>query len=115
MNTLKIKTVVVAFLLGFSNLVAASNELPLDKKEVMTTITKDVQKLLKNSELNLTNTEKATVKIMINSRNEIVVLSVDTNSALVDTFVKSRLNYKKISTKTASEVFILPIKILGIK
>ncbi|WP_299016534.1 hypothetical protein [uncultured Polaribacter sp.] len=114
MNTLKIKTVVVAFLLGFSTLVAASNEGPsFDKKEVKTTITKDVQKLLKNSELTLADTEKATVKIMINSKNEIVVLSVDTNNSAVDAFVKRRLNYKKVSTKTASEIFILPIKVLG--
>jgi hypothetical protein len=115
MRTLKIKTLLVAFLLGFSSLVSASNDRPTDKKEVMTTITKDVQKLLKNSELDLETTELATVKIMINTKNEIVVLSVDTNSVEVDAFVKGRLNYKKVSTKIASEVFTLPIKVLATK
>lgn len=115
MNTLKFKTLVVAFLIGFSSLVSAKNTKPADKKEVTTTITKDVQKLLKNSELSLEVTEIATVKIMINSKNEIVVLSVDTNNAQVDAFVKGRLNYKKVSAKIASEVFTLPIKVLATK
>lgn len=115
MNTLKIKTLVVALLLGFSSLVSASNDRPADKREVMTIITKDVQKLLKNSELILDVTAVATVKIMINSKNEIVVLSVDTNNAEVDAFVKGRLNYKKVSAKTVSEVFILPIKVMAMK
>ena len=116
MNTLKIKTVVVAFLLGFSTVVSASNnDRTADKKELMTTITNDVQKLLKSSNLSLEATEKATVKIMINSKNEIVVLSVDTNNAAVDSFVKGRLNYKKVSAKTISDVYTLPIKVLASK
>tara|TARA_R110002126_G_C10490123_1_gene503589 strand:- start:87 stop:434 length:348 start_codon:yes stop_codon:yes gene_type:complete len=115
MNTLKFKTLIVAFLIGFSSFVSASNDKPADKKEAMTTITKDVQKLLKNSELALEATELATVKIMINSKNEIVVLSVDTINAQVDIFVKERLNYKKISTEILSDVFTLPIKIMASK
>ncbi len=115
MNTLKIKTLVVAFLLGFSTVVSASNDRPVDKKEILTTITKDVQKFLKSSNLSLEVTEKATVKIMINSKNEIVVLSVDTNNSDVDAFVKARLNYKKVSTKTVSDVYTLPIKVLASK
>lgn len=115
MNTLKIKTLVVAFLFGFSSLVSASNDRPDDKKDILTTITKDVQKLLKGTELSLQATEKATVKIMINSKNEIVVLSVDTDNELVDAFVKGRLNYKKVSTKITSEIFTFPIKVLASK
>jgi hypothetical protein len=115
MNTLKIKTLLVAFLLGFSSLVSATNDEPVDKKEIMTIIAKDVQKLLKNSDISLKVTEKAIVKIMINSKNEIVVLSVDTDNLAVDAFVKGRLNYNKVSTNTLSEVFTLPIKVLASK
>lgn len=115
MNTLKFKTLMVAFLIGFSSLVSANNETPADKKEVMTTITKDVQKLLSNPEFSLKETEKVTVKIMINSENEIVVLYVDTKNESVDAFVKNRLNYKKVSTATTSEIYTLPIKLLASK
>jgi hypothetical protein len=115
MNTLKFKSLIVAFLMGFSSIISASNERPADKREVMSIITKDVQKLLKNSELSLEVTEMATVKIMINSKNEIVVLSVDTDNLAVDAFVKGRLNYKKVSTKTISDVYTLPIKVLASK
>lgn len=115
MNTLKFKTLIVAFLLGFSSIASASNEKPVDKKEIMISITKDVEKLLKKSDLELKITETATVKIMINSKNEIVVLSVDTDNNQVDSFVKSRLNYKKVSAKATSEVYTLPIKVLASK
>lgn len=115
MNTLKFKTILIVFLIGFANISLASNEVPANKKEIMTSITKDVEKLLKKSDLALKGTEIATVKIMINTKNEIVVLSVDTDNSQVDTFVKSRLNYKKVSVKTASEFFTLPIKILARK
>lgn len=115
MNTIKFKTLLIAFLIGFANISFASNDKPVEKKEIITSITKDVEKLLKKSDLALKTTETATVKIMINTKNEIVVLSVDTQNTEVDSFVKSRLNYKKVSTKTASDIFTLPIKILAAK
>jgi hypothetical protein len=105
MNALKFRTLIVAFLIGFSSLMSASNDKQADKKEVMISITKDVQKLIKNNNLTLSVTELATVKIMINSKNEIVVLSLDIKSTVVDAFVKRRLNYKKVSTKTESKLF----------
>lgn len=113
MNTLKIKTVVMIFLLGFNSLISTANDKLPSKKDGFTSITQDVQKLLKSSDLVLKQTEKATVKIMINSKNEIVVLSVDTNNEQIDAFVKARLNYKKVSTKSVSEILTIPLRLLA--
>lgn len=113
MNTTRIKTLVVALLFGFTGLISATNTNPTDKKEVKKIITTDVQKLLKDSELALEFNEDAVVKIMINKKNEIVVLSVDTKNDEIDTFVKGRLNYKKVSVKTAPELFTVPVKLIA--
>lgn len=115
MNTPKLKTLVVAFLIGFTTIISANNDNMADKKEVATTISTTVEKLLKSPDFLLNETEKATVKIIINENNEMVVLSVNTKNAAVEAFVKGRLNYKKIATKTSSEVFTLPIKVLASK
>ncbi|WP_430905922.1 hypothetical protein [Maribacter sp. 2-571] len=40
--------------------------------------------------------ETAHITFMLNNDKEIVVLSVDTEDSKMDTFVKSRLNYKKV-------------------
>lgn len=115
MNTSKFKTLVFAFLIGFTTIVSANNDRTADKKEAATTISTTVEKLLKSPDFLIQSTEKATVKIMINDKNEMVVLSVDTTNAAVEAFVKVRLNYKKVATKSTSEVFTLPIKVLASK
>ena len=69
MNTVKLKTLVVAVVLGFSTYISAENNpvSKIEKDDVITNITKDVQKLLKSSDLTLGVTEKAIVKFIVNS------------------------------------------------
>lgn len=115
MNTLKFKTLFVALLIGYSSILSAKNDKPADKKEGVTSISTTVEKLLKSPDFLVNNTEKAIVKIIINEKNEMVVLSVDTKNTAVEAFVKGRLNYKKVAVKTVSQVFTLPIKVLASK
>lgn len=60
-------------------------------------------------DLNLT----AQVRFTLNNEGEMVVLSVDTDNAKLEFFVKARLNYKKVKVDNASEgqMFTVPIRI----
>ncbi|MBT8296822.1 MAG: hypothetical protein HKP42_10910 [Maribacter sp.] len=55
----------------------------------------------------------AQVRFTLNNEGEIVVLSVDTDNERFASFVKGRLNYKKVEVAGAKEgkMFTVPIKI----
>lgn len=55
----------------------------------------------------------ATVSFIINNKNEIVILSVDCKVDKFNTYVKRKLNYKKIKVKGTlkGEIYKMPIKI----
>ena len=56
----------------------------------------------------------ARISFTLSAENEIVVLSVDSENESVDHYVKTSLNYKKVSFKTAGhgKVFNIKLKIL---
>ncbi len=47
--------------------------------------------------------ESAQVLFTLNSKGEIVVLSVDTDDATMETFIKSRLNYQEVKLNRIEE------------
>ena len=55
----------------------------------------------------------AVVKFTLNEHKEIVVLSVDTEDANLETFVKSRLNYEKADLEDCKEgrMYTVPVRI----
>ncbi|WP_298501494.1 hypothetical protein [uncultured Maribacter sp.] len=65
--------------------------------------------VLTESEVNAT----AQVRFTINKNREIVVLSVDTNNSNIESFVKGRLNYKKVALAQYVEgrLYIVPVRI----
>ena len=73
----------------------------------------EISSLLKHHELNLQEDVKANVLLAINKDNEIVVLSVETESDVVKRFIKKKLNYKKIHCSVDPDVkeFKLPVTI----
>ena len=50
---------------------------------------------------------------MINNKNELVVVSVDSNVSEFQSIVKNKLNYKKLNFKGAKkgEIYKVPVKI----
>jgi len=58
-------------------------------------------------------TLKANVSFIINEKNQVVILSVDSKNENIDTFVKSKLNYKKVKASgiTKGKIYIMPLKI----
>lgn len=113
MKTLKMLALVVVF--AFSGVLAASTEPVKKTGDEPTTVTSAVSELLKNPQLELNYDEKATVMLTINEDNEIVVLSVDSENVDVKSFIKSRLNYKKLDVNFSSKLkaFNVPVKILA--
>ena len=59
----------------------------------------------------IAHTSKAEVLFTVNDHNEIVVLSVNSDSSELNSYVKSKLNYKKLSTKDLKSraLYTLPV------
>ncbi len=57
---------------------------------------------------------KAEVLFTVNAKQEIVILSVTSPNSKAESYLKSRLNYKKVShtSKREGEVFMLPIRMV---
>ncbi len=57
----------------------------------------------------------ANIEFTLNAKNEIVILTVDSNKDIVENFVKSRLNYKKVSStlsKNDQRIFKMKLKVV---
>ena len=113
MKTLKMLVLVVA--ITFSGAISASTN-PIEKAEPIS-VTETVGKLLKNPYFQLKEDVTATVSIVLNESNEMVVLSVDTDNSTVADYIKSRLNYKKLSEEAVgyNKSFKVPVKMLKSK
>lgn len=64
-------------------------------------------------QLELKNTTSAEISFMVNNKNELVVVSVDSNVSEFQSIVKTKLNYKKLAFKGAKkgEIYKVPVKI----
>jgi len=60
-----------------------------------------------------TDVLKADVSIMLNNKNELVVVSVESNNDQLDNFVTGKLNYKKVMIKgiAPGTIYKVPVKI----
>lgn len=72
-----------------------------------------VSMLGKQIELQIENNDTAEVSFLINNNNEIVVISVDSKFSTFNSFIKNKLNYRKINTKgiNRGEIYKMPVKI----
>lgn len=106
----KIVLVVLAIVLGTSSVVANNKEASTEQK-----LRNEIATLLENPSITLEAEEvKANIEFTINSNNEIVVLTVNSDVDKVQSFVKSRLNYHKIKTgvnKRGRKTFKISLKI----
>ncbi len=111
MNKLKSIITVIAISLAttFSTTATEVNTSKVNKK----LRTEIVSKLGNKISLLIKEDTQAEVSFIINSKNEVVVVSVDSKYDDFNSFVKSRLNYKKINETGAKkgEIYRMPIKI----
>jgi type 1 fimbria pilin len=67
----------------------------------------------KNIPIELNKATTAEVSFIVNNKNEVVVLSVDSRNSELNYFLKHKLNYKKITTKGVKKgkVYKIPLKV----
>ena len=107
----KLSLVVVAALLLFTGNVLANNT---DGVKPTKTLSTQITKMLSDNNFSEEQTDlTAQVRFTLNSEGEIVVLSVSTDNAKLEGFVKSRLNYKKVDVSTIEEgkLYTVPVRI----
>jgi hypothetical protein len=63
--------------------------------------------------MELKDNTSAEISFMINNKNEVVVITVDSKLNEFNSFVKKKLNYKKINVKGVKkgEIYRIPVKI----
>ena len=78
-------------------------------------LTTEIVKLLGNNEFPLTKAfVKAEISILLNSKNELVIISIKSKNVDLENYIKRKLNYKKIGVNSLSKmkVYRMPIKII---
>lgn len=105
---------IIAILLFSFTITFSANASEKDPSKVTTELRSEIVNILGNKiPLEVDSSSSAEVSFMINNKNELVVISVDSNLTLFNVFVKEKLNYKKIATKgiQKGEIYKMPIKI----
>jgi hypothetical protein len=107
----KIKAVMVAAML-FATVGVFATE---GKKDLpVKSLSTQIYEMLKQNQFDVESDElTAEVRIIINAKGEMVVLSVETNSEALERFVKSRLNYQKVELNEVESgtVYAVPVRI----
>ena len=77
------------------------------------TLRNEIATLLKSPEFTVENELMAKIEFTVNNKGEIVVLTVDADDSVVESFVKARLNYKKVDAelKPSSKIFKVDLRI----
>lgn len=111
-----IKLFLVVVLLATSTILA-SNTNPTDEKKAINISIAEVHELLKNPNFKIEKDITVLVKFTVNRNNEMVVLQVESKNmnSTVEGYIKSRLNYKKLSKKIKTAIYTLPIKLVRFK
>ncbi|MCK8521109.1 hypothetical protein M0D21_06005 [Aquimarina sp. D1M17] len=107
----KLLILVFAIVLGTSQLFANNNPTKSPEQQLRN----QIALLLESPEIVVEQGElKAQIEFTLNSKGEVVVLSVNAEREIVESFVKSRLNYKKVDSDIANKgnrVFQITLKI----
>ena len=110
----KISVVLVAVMLLSVGNVFANNELPIKKKPVVS-LANQIKVLIKDCPVNSTSYADLTalVRLTLNDKKEIVVLTVKTEDKSLAYFIKNKLNYKKVNVENyrKGKIFIVPVRI----
>lgn len=109
MKNLKVTLAIILFSISTIVSAAVKTEGPIGED-----LRTEVVKLLGHHQYDLENkTLEAEVSVLVNNKNELVVVSVNSNDATLIAFVTSKLNYKKIDGKGIAKrsIFTIPLKL----
>jgi len=108
-----IKTISAVLALAFLSLSFTSTT-----KETKKELNDRIVQLIRNSSTQVLANINLDVDITLtlNEKSEIVIISVKSDNEIVDRFIKSRLNYKKVKVKSLNpgETYRLPLKVVTI-
>ncbi len=108
----KFSLVLVAAALFISGNLFANNS---DNTDPQRSLATQIHELLKVNKLVVDNSEELTAKVLftVNSEQEIVVISVETDDSDLESFVKSKLNYKRVELNEFAEgrMYRMPLRV----
>ena len=108
MRKLSLLVVALAFLVGTT--ANAATEPTAEK--VPTTISQEIAKYLANPDFEFGAEQTAKVSFMINKDHEVVVLSVDAENDAIESYIKARLNYQKLSADALEGTeYLVPVRL----
>lgn len=108
------KKLVLLFAILLNVSVFANTTKPASK--IKSELRAEIVRLIGTIDFEVEETINTTFEFTVNSKGEVIVLSVNCKNEVVDSFIKNRLNYKSISTSVVrGEVYKLPIKLLSKK
>ena len=96
----------------------SANATEIDPSNATTELRLEIVKILGDQvPVEIKKNSEAKVSFMLNNKNELVVISVDSEVDAFNSFVKNKLNYKKVKTKGLSkgEVYKMPVKLNSAK
>jgi len=107
-----LKFIIAIFAISLSTIFSmnASEKNNINNNELRTEI---VSILGNNFSIDLQKSGTANISFMINNKNEIVIISVDSDITELNALIKGRLNYKKIDIKGTKkgEIYKMPLRI----
>jgi hypothetical protein len=109
-----IKTLLLVVAIAFSSALYANDK---PTKDTSNAISQEIGQLLQNPGFVVEDDILVNVKVFFNDDNEIVVLTVNSESEGIDSYIKSRLNYKELSNKVNNKnrYYIVPVRITPIQ
>ena len=105
-----LKIIALLFVFAFTAVSFTTKENPDVKKQLHDQI---VKILGKTTDVISTNEAKAEIIFTLNSKSEIVIISVNSENENIDSYVKSKLNYKKVKVNALiqGDIYKLPLTI----
>jgi len=112
----KLKLTIAVIALCLSTIVATATETKTVTSKSSKNLRSKIVKLLGDEAptyLTDGNDVKAELSLMLNKKNQIVIVSVDSKSSLIDGYVKSKLNYQVVSVKglKKGKIYRVPLTI----
>ena len=112
-----LKTIIAVVAIGLLTVLPASANTSTEptSKDSKTILRTEIVSLLGTHSYDLSKKIlEAQVSIMLNNQNELVVVSVSSDNKTVASYVKAKLNYKKVSVKgiTKGTVYRIPLKMI---
>ena len=105
-----IKMLFLVLAITFTNVLSANTK-PIHAEP--SGLTQEISTLLKNPKFRVAEDLIANVTFILNEDKEIVVLSVDTDSEMLESYIKNRLNYNKldITLNNVNKTYQVPVRI----